>query len=163
MGNYALPEEAYEQIRHRVKAGSTILEFGSGEGTDVLAKSYGYKMVSVEHDPKWIDKYEATYIYAPIDKNWYDVSILKKKLPKKYDLIIIDGPTGDIGRKGILEHLDILKLDCPVLIDDINRHDEAYILRCLKKRFSKRKFNTYKYRQGHKGKKAFAIMERRLR
>jgi hypothetical protein len=111
-----------------------ILEFGSGEGTNLLLDA-GFQVTSVEHDPEWLGKIERSfhkYIYAPIkpfkhryyreESGWYDVDVLDKELPNKYSLIIVDGPPRHIGRGGFdvyYEHLGIHPV--PIIFDDVHR------------------------------------------
>lgn len=49
LGGWAIEAAVIEWIRAHIPSGSTILEFGSGAGTEVLSKHY--RMFSVEHDP----------------------------------------------------------------------------------------------------------------
>ena len=127
---WMLPPKVFEWIETNIAFGSTILEFGSGEGSKRL--SLNYELYSVEHNPEWIHSSNGTCLYAPIklsDKfpgelGWYDLLSIKDKLPKKIDLMIIDGPNGSIGRSGILAHTDFFTWEYPVLIDDLHRENE---------------------------------------
>lgn len=136
-GGWAIDKECFNKIIELLPAGSTILEFGSGSGSDELSKYY--KVYSVEHDMNWLNKYNTNYIYAPLKKikeneliNWYDVDILKQKLPKSYDLILIDGPPGNSsrnhdGRMGFIYNLDLFNLDDVIVIfDDLHRKIDYY-------------------------------------
>ena len=62
----SINDECLKFIKSILPKGSTILEFGSGEGTTWLAKDY--KMYSVENQPEWFDKYpnDTTYINCNI-------------------------------------------------------------------------------------------------
>lgn len=104
-----------------------ILELGSGKTTQELVKHYN--VFSVEHDPKWLNKYKSNYIYAPLNTRWYDVNILKKELPQNYDLILIDGPPAyeyskRYSRIGFLRNLDLFDTTVPMVFDDTNRKSE---------------------------------------
>lgn len=116
--------------------GGRILELGSGEGTGRLA-ARGYEMTSVEHDKDRLGKHPSNYIHASIIPNgqqdWYDHGILEKRLPRggEYDLLIVDGPPGHIGRLGMLRHLDLFDLSVPIVVDDVNRNAERYLLEKL--------------------------------
>jgi hypothetical protein len=75
-GGWAISKECFNYIRKLLPDGKIILELGSGEGTDMLSKHY--KMYSIENQKEWIDRYDSTYIYAPIknynigeDNNWW--------------------------------------------------------------------------------------------
>lgn len=147
--SWMMPSSAFEWIEANIPAGTMILEFGSGKGSDRISKNY--TLYSVEHDPQWISVHDTNYIYAPITLytetsnsrgiGWYDADIVNANLPSgDFSLIIIDGPTGAIGRWGILDHLYILERSKYVLIDDLHRPNEYQLsqeiaekcgLRCL--------------------------------
>ena len=48
----------------------------------------------------------------------------KQEIDKRYDLIIIDGPPGTIGRSGVLEHTYLLQKSGAILVDDVQRISE---------------------------------------
>lgn len=117
----------------------TILELGSGEGTQRLA-DLGFKMISIEHSEEWVGKYDSTYIHAdlrwvkptkqfPDSKIWYHPIILKHTVAKmkgKYDLILIDGPPRyvgkeKVGRGGLFKYREMFDWDVPVIFDDTHR------------------------------------------
>jgi len=107
-----------------------ILEFGSGNSTIYFADS-GIKVVSVEHNKQYLPVHpNVTSIYSPTENRWYTIPpehILG--LSKEYgpfDGIVIDGPTGAIGRWTILRYLHYLYPDgfLPTLVDDVNRDNE---------------------------------------
>jgi len=137
--DWAITYEVFEWIKKNIKTGSTILELGSGTGTKELCELY--EVYSVEHDQRWVDYTPSNYIYAPIknqnEYNWYDVDILKKKLPKKYDLILIDGPPGIIGRKPFLDNLNLFNLNVPIIVDDTNRKDEQELFLKLNEKLNR--------------------------
>ncbi len=117
---------------------STILELGSGEGTNLLTNQYN--VYSVEDDLEWVGYCEGTtYIHSPLvtkDHNgsttsWYDVQILAEQLPNDYQLILVDGPSGKNGRIGLLDNLSLFKTDVPIILDDTIRSEEANIAREL--------------------------------
>ena len=95
-GGFAISRELFEFIRQTLPDGSTILELGSGSGTGELCRHY--RMYSIEQDKKWLNTYNSTYIHAPLKNRWYDVTILREKLPTipTYDCILIDGPSGGL-------------------------------------------------------------------
>lgn len=130
INNWSLSSTTFDWIRANLKEGSTILELGSGLGTVELSKFYD--VVSVEHDEKYIiPGKNRQYIHAPIvdykNYRWYDKNILLKHLPAKYDLLLIDGPTGDIGRFGIFYNNWLFNWDCIVIVDDTNREIEKFL------------------------------------
>lgn len=139
LDNWTLPNEAFALIQEKIPKGSIILELGSGAGTGILAEDYD--VVSVEHDEEWLGIHSSRYIHATIvpnptserfvQKGWYDSNTLSVQLPEDYDLLLIDGPTGDIGRAGILEHLSLFRADRPILLDDTDRPGEYALLQEL--------------------------------
>jgi len=130
LGGWAITEQVYGLIRYLLPSKSTLLEFGSGEGTALLTRNY--QVHSVEHDENYVGAAPmSNYIHAPIkeiaepvEHVWYDPDIVRAAIPSDYDLILIDGPTGVIGRGGMIHHLDMLNLDVPLLVDDVNRMAE---------------------------------------
>lgn len=127
LNGWALPEEAVEWIYKNIPKGSTILELGSGDGTKELVKYY--KVYSVEENEKWLNVVpESTYIYGPIKsysnnkphtRGWFNDSVIEE-LPKEYDLLIIDGPTGN-NRVNFLNFYEHFRNDVPIVIDDTQR------------------------------------------
>ncbi len=156
--------ELVEWIKNNLPKGSIILELGSGNGsTKILCEDY--KLYSIEHDKKWLNKYKSNYIYAPIKDGFYDVDILKKKLPKHYDLILVDGPPrkidgAKVGRKGFGEHLDIFNTDCIIIFDDSDRGREKKLIVSVCEKLG-RDVVHYKGKD-HRGKgTCFAVMDRK--
>ena len=160
-GGWAIEESCFNLIKEILPEGKTILEMGSGYGTDILSKYYN--MISVENQPEWVGKYNSNYIEVPIKNyekdtinteglfkdekeskytppdlpgehsltqiGWYDYKILNEKIKDlKYDLILIDGPNGAIGRGGFLKHIDIFNTKVPIIFDDINREAERKMM-----------------------------------
>lgn len=133
-GGYAISIEMYYWILENLPKGSTILELGSGKGTVELAEHY--KIYSIEHDKRWLGyAKKAHYIYAPIGSygtkkvyKWYDRKIIKEKIPKNYDLLLVDGPNGYIGREGFVRNINLFRKDIPIIIDDTQR--EKYVKIC---------------------------------
>ena len=122
LDGWALDPVVTDWIVKNVPSGSTILEMGSGEGTGFLAEA-GFKMISIEHGDIWIDKYDSTYVYAPIDlkARWYDPKIVEKAVTGlHYDLLLVDGPTScrDYGRKALVNHIHLFNTSIPMIFDD---------------------------------------------
>jgi len=109
-----------------------ILELGCGEGT--IERSRRYQLLTVEHDEAYLTD-QVQFIFAPIVENsissqyneqgWYDVTSLKSLRGQQFDLLIIDGPPGGIGRSGILSVPWLLKQSRCVLVDDTHREPES--------------------------------------
>lgn len=109
-----------------------ILELGCGSGTIDRAKKYD--IVAIEHDVSYLSDY-VQCILAPIvdnsisklknEKGWYDEHALATLRGQFFDLIIIDGPPGEIGRSGILSVPWLLKSSPCILVDDTHRESES--------------------------------------
>jgi len=123
LGGWAIGEKLYNWIRERSPQPVKILEMGSGSGSHKLSEHYN--MHCIEHDMKWMNKYDGiTYYHAPIVDGWYDPAVIDE-VPKDYDMLLIDGPPGKIGRLGILNYVEELKMGGKVIIiDDIQRQAE---------------------------------------
>jgi len=134
-GNWSIEKCVYDYILKILPKGKHILELGSGEGSTKNLSKY-YKVTSVEHDLEWVGIYpNVNYIHAPIkahkpvkkfdDAQWYDSTILKEKLPKEYDLLLVDGPPSSFGRSGLIKYwFDLFRQDTPIIFDDCNRYDD---------------------------------------
>ena len=115
-------------IRQLVKPGSTILELGSGNGTNRLTEDF--TVYSIEDNLNWVGYCkESNYIHAPLVKLNYNKEVIRENLPENYDLILIDGPAGKKGRTGFLANIDLFKLNVPIVIDDTLREHECTIAR----------------------------------
>jgi hypothetical protein len=123
-------------IRQLIAKEATIVELGSGNGTNRLVEEY--KVYSIEDDEKWIGYCEGTnYIHAPLKNyqlnhgiiSWYDRDIISEYIPQNYDLILVDGPSGKKGRDGLLANLNLFRTDVPFVIDDTLRNHECQIAR----------------------------------
>lgn len=124
LGGWSFQPELYHFLRSNLVNGSTILELGSGYGTDVLSQHY--KMYSIEHNQKFINKYNSTYIYAPMVGHWYDISIVKQIEDLQYDCILIDGPVGSESKSriGFWENIHFFNTNVLMIFDDTNRDGE---------------------------------------
>jgi hypothetical protein len=125
---WAIGPTCIERIRSMVPVSTWILELGSGDGSSELA-DLGYSLMSVEHDPQWLNKDERIdYIHAPITNGWYEPEAIRLDGRPDYDLLLVDGPPGHVGRLGMLQHLDLFNLDVPIIVDDVHRSTERFLL-----------------------------------
>lgn len=164
MSDWSLPREALSYVR-RLPPGATVLELGSGEGTARLVDIVGAGNVyTVEHDEKYLGLARgAHYIHAPIvghqgprhagGGRWYDAAAIERALPRRIDCVIVDGPPGDIGRAGLLSHLDMFG-DAPVIVDDVHRTAERDLLLALSRARGKAPFSIHCLSDG----RAFATL-----
>lgn len=160
LNGYAISEECFKWIRENLPEGSTILEFGSGNGTIELCKHYN--VYSIENNHKWLGvAKDSNYIHSPlVDVNderwgkfrWYDLGTLLPKLPEKYDLILLDAPEGN-GRRGFLKYIEHFNTNVPIIIDDTHREEERMIATTLGMELHKPVFEY----AGHE--KTFSVIE----
>jgi len=129
IASWVMPAEAFDWIYENIPEGSTILELGSGFGS--IALGLNYTVYSLEQNEEWCGLSNmVNYIYAPIENGFYSKDMIAD-LPK-YDLLIIDGPTkASGGRKGFIENLKYFNTECPILLDDLHREDEMFIIEKL--------------------------------
>ena len=136
LNDFAISEEMYTWLEQNLPEGSTILEFGSGTGTIELTKRY--TVYSVEQAKEFIGVAPlSNYIHAPLVDGWYDKDIVFKSLPKKYDLLLIDGPGGSNYRNNISNYWDKFNLDVPIIFDDTHRPKELAFAKETAERFNK--------------------------
>jgi hypothetical protein len=138
LDDWAIPKECFDKIVEILPFESTILELGSGTGTQILSKFYN--VISIETDTKWLNKYNSTYLHVPFDDNyrWYDVNILKQKmenLKQNYDLFLIDGPKGY--RHKIINHLDVFNQNIPWIFDDTMAEDHMNTAKLCSEKLNK--------------------------
>ena len=140
---WMMPRAARAWIEQHISKGSTILEFGSGDGSEGLARRYN--LYSIEHDPTYIGKTKSNYIHASIVQNksstlkgeqgWYDPALFDQ-IPETFQLIIVDGPPGKIGRSGLLEYLHLMPNWTYMLVDDTDRIEEQELVTELCKHYN---------------------------
>lgn len=135
---WTICEGVHAAIRQLVPEQAVILEFGSGDGSVDLSETYN--LHSVEHDPQWVGHApKSSYIHAPIvdiepifpfdHDSWYDGEAILSSIPNAIDLILVDGPTGIIGRSGLLGILGHMPRGAIWIIDDTLRSEESELSR----------------------------------
>jgi len=142
---WALCDGVLEAVFQLTTEGSSILEFGSGFGSKLISE---HRTIScIEHNKKFINLFEGVnYVYAPLamidpfvgfeETKWYDFEEITTALPNKIDMIIIDGPPQDIGRSGVLRHLDRFSETKFWIIDDIQREKDQKLANYISFHFS---------------------------
>jgi hypothetical protein len=124
-GGSGIEKVVFDFICSRVQAGSTVIELGAGY-VSTLALSLSYNLYSVEHKAEYINKVEGVnYIYAPEVDGWYDLDVLKEKLPPKDEqkLILIDG----LNREKITSHMDLFNPEALFIVHDTYRREEKLL------------------------------------
>lgn len=135
LGMWSIQKGLIQTIREILPEGKTILELGSGYGTSVLFRHY--RVYSIEHNHRWLNRYHENYIYAPLKEHkalkhyygteWYDPKVLEKELPKiEYDLLLVDGPP--YHRAGFIKFFKLFKRDVPIIFDDYNRPADSAVV-----------------------------------
>ena len=130
---WMLPQAAFDMIEKRIPSGGSIIELGSGDGSTRLMETFN--LISIEHNQKWFNTHPGECILAPIQPNiqsalvgelgWYDeIKVRQAFSSEQIDLLLIDGPPGDIGRTGILAFPDLLRKAKAILVDDTHRAPE---------------------------------------
>ncbi len=141
LNGWAISTKLYQWINANLEDGKTILELGSGTGTIELTKKF--KVYSIEHNENWLNlAKDANYIYAPIQTydnyRWYSLLALKTIKGLKYDMILVDGPPGDVGREGFFYNLHLFNTDVPIILDDTNRGAELNLARSVAEKLNKK-------------------------
>lgn len=114
---WAIPPELAADLQERLRPGMRTLETGCGDSTGIFRRIVA-DHTALEHDVRHaVDG--ATV--CPLKDGWYDW----EPSGEPYDLILIDGPPGRIGRDGILRVLDRIADDrTTILLDDTHRRAE---------------------------------------
>ena len=128
--NWAVCDGITETIELLLNSSSKLLEFGSGAGSEQLAKHCSVQ--SIEHDERFLGMFpNVSYTHAPLvgvkpymefnESQWYDFTKIKAELYPKYDLILLDGPPAEYGRSGILRHIKDFDISPIWIVDDVLR------------------------------------------
>jgi hypothetical protein len=123
LDDWSITKECFDKIVEILPFGKTILEIGSGNSTNILSKFY--KMISIESNEEWMNKYKSKYIYVPFKEmlseefghtTWLDIDILKQNISNlDYDLLLVDAG-GD--RVGIYDNINLFNTNIPIIFDD---------------------------------------------
>lgn len=159
-----------EILRHKPRL---VLELGSGVSTLLagycLEKTASGKLVSYDHDLKYSKQTRTTMtdhaldhlteiIHAPLTKlaldrgewDWYDTARMGQD--SKIDLLVIDGPPGQIQKISRYPALPVLHEqladNAVILLDDAARTDESSIVDMWTQEFPE---FEYEYRSAEKG------------
>ena len=143
----SISQECLNFIKENLSKESTILEFGSGDGTVWLSK-LGFTIYSVENQMEWMDRFPSATNYincrsryygkdypAPEGirerRGWYYLEDILSKIPKSYDLILVDGPGSSWGRGGFYKHINEFNTDVTMIFDDIHRVQDADVMKSV--------------------------------
>lgn len=124
----AISPVLWDHIAKFVVRGMRTLETGSGLSTWLFGEC-GCHHTALEHDPLWHDRVatrkhpNVNLCLAPLVGNplWYDW-----RPTHPFDLILVDGPQGKIGRQGILNTLaECVHPQTIIILDDVQRRAES--------------------------------------
>ena len=134
------------------KKSDKLLEFGSGFGSKLLSNCCS--VTSIEHNEEFLGAYPGvSYISTKIIElklgpkttpacRWYDLEPISDKLDDVYSILLVDGPSADVGRDGLLFHLDFFKSIPIWIVDDVLREKDQRIANfiCLELGFIQYRF-----------------------
>ncbi len=118
---WEITDECWSAIEARLESGMRTLETGSGRSTGLFERA-GCEHTALEHDGRKRAP-SSSVVVAPLTGSppWY-----AWEPPHAYDLVFIDGPTGRIGRSGILRVLPkLVHRDTIIVVDDTHRKAES--------------------------------------
>jgi len=137
--SFMISNEAWGIIRESLEGASAVLEFGSGLSTWLIQTQDINHHIALESSPTWFD--------AVIDSPFaQDADIRLKELKRhnqnedptyrfsttnmdiRFDLLLIDGPVGEVGRSGALLMLELMASSGTVIVDDTHRKAEAELV-----------------------------------
>lgn len=132
------------------------LETGSGLSTKLFVEA-GCRHVSLEHDPAWAERLRqmvpavgpALQVRPLVgEPPWYHW-----QTDEPFDLVLIGGPPGSIGRGGLLRVLDrLIHADSVLVVNDLHLQEDRELCDELERRLG---WNVVRSGAGHHG---FAIL-----
>jgi hypothetical protein len=137
---WTIPAALWARISGDLRPGMRTLETGSGLSTRLFVDA-GCKHIALEHDDFWAQR--LLHVFPECkpalricrlsgEPPWYDW----RASDEPYDLLLIDGPPGQIGRRGIERHIDrLIHGQTVIYVDDALRPDEAGLCESLQRRF----------------------------
>ncbi|MBD3165383.1 hypothetical protein GF324_02180 [bacterium] len=168
LGPWAASRQLFECILKNIPFGANVLELGSGSGTNLLGRFYTVR--SIEHDEQYLHQSKRSiYFHAPLTPHenklfphhtqWYDPEVVREAMKGfAYDVLLVDGPPGMVGRSGFLTHIEMFDLrQTMVLLDDVDRQDELNMAVQLLLRFLPRPDFTFHILPGRVTKR-FALL-----
>jgi hypothetical protein len=130
-GGSGITKNLRNWIWKNIPKGETVVELGAGlVSTRILRKRF--TLFSVEENLDFVGLYSnVTYIHAEINSttNWY--SLKPEQLPQKFNLLIIDGPSGSHLRRNILQCDWIFERAQTIIVDDTWRESERLLAKSI--------------------------------
>ena len=143
-GGSAIRKPLFDWVLSNLPPTKTILELGSGQGSTKNFSRF-YQMYSVEDKAQFVGLFESRYIHAPIVDGWYDTQVLRERLPAHYDMLLVDGPTGEGNRWGFLKHIDMFNTSVPLVFDDTGRKAENDMMHEVARLLKKKVYQDPRY------------------
>ena len=147
---WAISRRLWDVMRPMLSAGMVTLETGSGLST-LLVEAAGCRHTALEHDEEHAAPSDCVVVAPLVGKPpWYDW-----EPAHPFDLILIDGPPGHVGRSGILRVFDrLIARSTIVVVDDTHR--------CEEKRLADTLCQKYGFEQQFYGEpqKSFSVLTR---
>lgn len=146
----------WARIAQHLKPGMRTLETGSGLSTKLFVEA-GCRHVSLEDDPAWAERLRqmvpavgpALQVRPLVgEPPWYHW-----QTDEPFDLVLIGGPPGSIGRGGLLRVLDrLIHAESVLVVNDLHLQEDRELCDELERRLS---WNVVRSGAGHHG---FAIL-----
>ncbi len=117
---WEITDECWSAIESFLERGMRTLETGSGRSTGLFERA-GCEHTALEHDARSRAPFPSVVVAALTGSPpWY-----AWEPSHTYDLVLIDGPPGRIGRSGILRVLPrLVHRDTVIVVDDTHRRAE---------------------------------------
>lgn len=141
-GGWSISQDLISNLKEILPNGSKILEFGSGYGTQMLIEA-GYDMFSVEENPSFAGLFHNQYCLAEITDGWYNTEKVSSFLKgKSFDAILIDGPAHGERLKILDSNINFNDFKI-IIVDDIERKEDAEVFSILSEGKNYKKTETY--------------------
>lgn len=142
-----IEEDAWQVIRQELEGASAVLELGTGLSTWLIQTQDINDHIALESSPTWFDAVSDSPFAQQADIRLKELKRHNRNedpayrfsttnMDIRFDLLLIDGPVGEVGRQGALSMLELLTSSGTVIIDDTHRRPEAElaeeVARCLK-------------------------------
>lgn len=145
---HELSTKVVDVLLSNIEPGSTVLEIGTGYGTEALARHYN--VISIEDNAEYHTGH-SKLIHAPLVPTgvesrsfakhypkhspvWYDVEVIRRSIADiTYHAIIVDGPSGPRSRPWFAWFYSngLFDTEVPVIIDDVHRASDWSMARSV--------------------------------
>lgn len=134
--SFCIDHESWLIIRGEIQRAKfrTVVEFGSGLSTWLIQTQAVRSHIALECSPMFFDavidsvfvqRAEVKLCELDQKKQYKDLSCFETE---SVDVIVVDGPIGEVGREGFLEYLtfnkNLMSKNFSIIIDDTHRQSE---------------------------------------